>query len=415
MKSKIALLLSTASLLHAGSPDLETSLVAPKAESWIKPLINIRARYEFADIDGFDQSNAFTVRERLGLKTQSWNGFSVLVEGEFTQAVVDEYNGGAIGADPYNPTDSIIADPETNELNQFYLQYTGWDTTAIVGRQTLVYDNAAFIGDVAWRQNEQTFDGITLSNTSIEKLTLKYAYINRVNRIFGSDADGDIKLTPNVESVDGQVNLFNASYAGFEGVTLGAYAYVMSFDDLPVWDNNTFGLSAKGKALDLDLYGEGAFQDQAGLSTDETAGYAHVTVTKAFGTQSLMLGMEWLGAGFKTPLATVHAFNGYSDVTDPARISGAHNGLTDTYAAYSLPIFYGIKWVNIFHILGDDSISAGYGWEYDTVLSKKFDDNFTALAKLAFFESGDDAYTGGSKGIALPTAQRISVELTYTF
>lgn len=414
MKTKIALLLSTASLLHAGSPDLETTL-APKPEPWIKPTIDIRARYEFADIDGFDQSNAFTVRERLGLKTQAWNGFSFLIEGEFSQAVVDEYNGGAIGADPFNPLDSVIADPETNELNQLYLQYTGFDTTVKVGRQRLIYDNSAFVGNVGWRQNEQTYDGATLTNTSIDKLTLNYAYINRVNRIFGSDADGDIKLTPNVEYVDGQVNLFNASYAGIEGVTLGAYAYVMSFDDLPVWDNNTFGLSAKGKALGLELYGEGAFQDQAGLSTDETAGYAHVIAIKSIGNQSLTVGMEWLGAGFKTPLATVHVFNGFSDVTDPARISGAHNGLTDTYIGYTLPIFYGIKWINVFHIMGDDSISAGYGWEYDTVLSKKFDENFSALAKLAFFESEGDPYTGGSKGVPLPTAQRLSIELTYTF
>lgn len=414
MKTKVALLLSTASLLHAGTPDLETTL-APKPEPWIKPVIDIRARYEFADIDGFNQSNALTVRERLGLKTQAWNGFSLFVEGEFSQAVVDEYNGGAIGADPFNPLDSLIADPETNELNQGYLQYTGWDTTVKAGRQRLIYDNAAFIGNVGWRQNEQTYDGITLANTSIDKLTLNYAYINRVNRIFGSDADGDIKLTPNVEYVEGQVNLFNASYAGIEGVTLGAYAYLMSFDDLPVWDNNTFGLSAKGSLYDIALYGEGAFQDKAGLSTDETAGYAHVTATKTFGTQSVMLGMEWLGAGFKTPLATVHAFNGYSDVTDPARISGAHNGLMDTYVAYTVPIFYGIKWVNMFHILGDDSISAGYGWEYDTVLTKKFDDNFTALAKLAFFESEGDPYTGGGAGAPLPTAQRLSIELTYTF
>ena len=76
MKTKLALLLSTTGLLHAGSPDLETTL-APKPEPWIKPIIDIRARYEFADVDGFDQSNAFTVRERLGLKTREWNGFSV--------------------------------------------------------------------------------------------------------------------------------------------------------------------------------------------------------------------------------------------------------------------------------------------------------------------------------------------------
>jgi hypothetical protein len=409
MKTKALLFLATASLLHAGSPDLETPLVA-KPEPWIKPVIDIRARYEFADIDGFNQSNAFTTRERLGLKTQSWNGFSALIEGEFSQAVVDDYNGGAVGADPYNPSDSLIADPETNELNQGYLQYTGYDTTAKAGRQRIIYDNAALIGNAGWRQNEQTFDSISLANTSIDKLTLNYAYISQVNRIFGSEASAK-----NFEYVDANVNLFNASYTGINGVTLGAYAYLMNFDELSAWDNNTFGLSAKATLAGIALYGEFAYQDQAGVFADDSAYYTHVTATKTFGKQTIILGLENLGQGFKTPLATVHAFNGLADGTDGGRISGAQNGLTDLYLGYTVPIFCGIQWSNVVHALGDNTISTGYGWEFDSVLTKKFDDNFTAIATFAFFESEGDAYTGGSAGPAVPTTQRITVELNYTF
>jgi hypothetical protein len=65
MKSKFALFISTAGLLHAGSPDLETS-IAPEPEPWIKPLIDIRARYEFGNVDPLDDSNSFSVRERIG-------------------------------------------------------------------------------------------------------------------------------------------------------------------------------------------------------------------------------------------------------------------------------------------------------------------------------------------------------------
>lgn len=64
MKTKALLFLSTASLLHAGSPDLETT-IASKPEPWIKPVIDIRARYEYGDTEKLDSSNAFTVRERL--------------------------------------------------------------------------------------------------------------------------------------------------------------------------------------------------------------------------------------------------------------------------------------------------------------------------------------------------------------
>lgn len=87
MKRKFALLLSTTSLLHAGSPELETA-PAPAPEPWVQPTIDIRARYEFADINGFDPSHAFTIRERLGLKTRAWNGFSAFIEGEFSQVAM---------------------------------------------------------------------------------------------------------------------------------------------------------------------------------------------------------------------------------------------------------------------------------------------------------------------------------------
>ena len=418
MKTKALIFLSTASLLHAGAPDLETTLAA-KPEPWIKPTIDIRARYEFRNVDPLDSSNAFTFRERLGLKTMKWNGFSAFLEGEFTQAAIDDYSGGAVGASPFDPKNTVIADPETNELNQGYLQYEGFDTTAKVGRQRIIYDNAAFIGNVGWRQNEQTFDAISLSNKSIDGLTLNFAYISQVNRIFGSDADGPLldnfKKTSNVEDIESQVSLFNASYTGIKGLTLGGYAYIMNFQDRGNWDNNTFGVTAKGKVWDLTLYGELAYQDKAGVAGDDTAFYEHATVTKAFGAQSLTLGVEHLDAGFKTPLATVHAYNGYADAFIGGRIEGTHNGLTDVYLSHTIPLFYGIKWTNVIHAFGDDEVSAGYGYEIDSVLAKKFDDNFSALAKLAHFESEGDAFTGGGNGKAAPTTTQFSIEVDYTF
>jgi hypothetical protein len=420
MKTTAAILSATVTALCAGTP--ETVVTPPPSQGdWITPLIDIRTRYEFADVDGLDVSHAWTFRERLGLKTTAWNGFSALVEGEFSQAAVDDYNGGAPGADPFDPANSPILDPETNELNQAYLQYEGFDTTARVGRQKVVYDNAAFIGDVGWRQNQQTYDAISLANKSIDGLTLNYAYLNQVNRIFGSDADAPLSLpTTNVQDIAASAHLFNASYAGIEGLTLGGYAYIMNFEDVGAWDNNTFGMSAKGDLLGLTLYGELAWQDKAGVLGNDDAMYAHASATKnlktdSFDLGSLTLGVEHLDAGFKTPLATVHAFNGFADVTDAARISGAHNGLTDVYVSHAIPIFFGIKWMNVLHAMGDNELTGGYGWEYDSVLTKKFDDHFTAIAKFAYFDSDGDDYTNNAVADSLPDATRVSVELNYTF
>jgi hypothetical protein len=412
MKTTYTLLLASTSALIAGTTQPLTTAATSNGD-WIKPIIDIRTRYEYADLDGFDSSDAWTIRARLGLKTAAWNGFSAYAEGEFSRALVDDYNGGAPLADPFNPSHALIADPETTELNQAYIQYEGYDTTARIGRQRIKYDNDAFIGNVGWRQNEQTFDAITLTNKSISGLTLQYAAINRVNRIFGSDADAP--LAPgfaNVEDIGADIHLINASYTGIQGYTLGAYAYIMNFKDFGAWDNNTFGVSAKKDVYGITLYGELAWQDNAGTAGDKEAMYFHGTATKVLGSHSITLGMEFLDSGFKTPLATLHAFNGFADVFVAGRAAGGHNGLTDTYLNHTMPIFWGMKWLNSVHLMGDNEISDGYGWEYNSVLTKKFNDNFTAIAKLALFQANDDIFSGKA---VLPDATRFSVELNYVF
>ena len=400
--SLLALAASTV-LAQAGTPAPSPEIATATEAPWIKPIIDVRLRYEFADIDTFDPSHALTIRERVGLKTKEFYGFSALVEGEFTQAIIDDYHGGAPGVDPFDPANSTIPDPKNEELNQAYLQYSGFDTTLKAGRQRIIYDNAAFIGNVGWRQNEQTYDAISLTNTSVPGLTVNYAYIDQVNRIFGEDATGIFENAP------AEIHLLNASYAGIKGLTLGGYMYLMEFDDVPSqgWDNDTYGLSAKGAVGGVTLYGELAYQEDAGPRNDQEGLYAHVYATKNFfETHALTLGIEHLDAGVQTPLATLHAFNGFADATDASRFNGTHPGLTDTYASYTLPIFWGVKWMNAVHFFGDNSISNDLGFGFDSVLTKKFDDHFTAIAKLGYFDSEDRIY--------LDTT-RASIELNYTF
>ncbi len=153
-----------------------------------------------------------------------------------------------------------------------------------------------------------------------------------MNRIYGAAADSPLRTVPlfdNVQDVAANVNLLNASYSGIQGVTLGGYAYLMDFQQKPNWVNNTFGLSAKGEVLGLTLYGEVAWQDHAGFAADDDAFYAHLWATKSFGSQTLVLGAEQLGAGFKTPLATVHTFNGYADAFIPTALSPARLRMPD--------------------------------------------------------------------------------------
>jgi len=187
-----------------------------------------RLRYEYADFNkpNIKDANLLSLRARLGVKTDSIYGFKFLAEAEG--------NGPLTGADRYGPFPppnnngrAVIADPDSFLLNRLQLSYSSdvIDTTVTVGRQYLKFSDQRFIGAIGWRQNDQTFDAAVIENHSIENLSFTYAYVDRVNRIFGSNAPSD-----NLEYWDGQSHLIHIEYKGIESLTLRGFAYLLDFD-----------------------------------------------------------------------------------------------------------------------------------------------------------------------------------------
>jgi len=437
MKSHtIASLLALAAattVTRAGSPAPSPEIAAATEAPWIQPTLDLRLRYEYADLaaPGLDSSTALTIRERVGLLTRDFHGFAAFAEFEGTQAIHDHYDA-APGAttSPDHPFRTPINDPENAELNQAWLRYKNWDTEFKLGRQRMNLDNAAMIGNVGWRQNEQTYDGLSIKNSSLDGLTAQYAYFNRVNRIFGQDATGALR------NFAGDVHLFNGSYTGIAGLTLGGYAYFMDFDETgAAFSNNTYGISAKqtfdlGGSWKSSIYGEFAYQTDASSSPfNYDAIYGHFIASAQTGDHVFSLGYEHLGAAggsskatgafagtsFKTPLATAHAFNGFSDTLVGARLAGTPGGIGDLYASYATKLpWWGLNFTAMFHVMGQDDFRFDYGWEADAVLSKKFNDHFLAIAKYALYDA-DGPRSGNLANPAPFDATRFSVELNYTF
>lgn len=418
---KIQLLLAPTLILplSAGSPDLTPPSAGPPP---IRLTFDLRARMEYGSLDNpaLDRATAFTLRERIGLATREWLGLSAVVEGEFTQAIGDAYDAAptpyatqSVSPNPRNPR-TQIHDPESNELNQAFLQFQHSGFTVRAGRQRLILDNAAFVGNVGWRQNEQTYDALDLKYTAIDDLSLHYTYANRANRIFGSDA------TNSLRSFAGDIHLFNATYQGFGDLSLTTYAYLMDFDETAAnagyVSNNTYGVIATHPAGPFTLYSEIAAQTDASsspASKPSSTWYAHINASYKTGSQTLTFGCESLGADFVTPLATVHAFNGFADVFAAPRIGLIGNpGLNDLYLTHTTPLpFLSLAFSHSIHLFGDNNSGFNYGWEYDAVLSRKFFENFLVIAKFAIFESDDPV----AANPAPYDTNRISVELNYTF
>lgn len=413
-------LLPVANQLSAGEVPNLTQHVDD--EPWILPTLQVRGRFEHSSVDapGLASATALTFRERPGLTMKTDWGLEAMAEGEFTQSLVDEYGAGpGTGTSPDRPSRTQINDPRNEELNQLWLKYSSSETTISLGRQRIVLDNGAIVGNSGWRQNEQTYDGVAISNQSLADSTFYYAYINRVNRIFGQGADG-------IQShFSGDIHLLNARYKGISNTDLVGYLYHFDLDGLgAVFSNTTVGSIVTHElgewgAWKGTLRGEVAWQTNTGNAPiDYEAWYAHGTMTAARGIHSVSLGYEYLGAdagtSFKTPMATAHAFNGYSDALVGARVGGTPEGIGDIYACYEVKLPWQITGQVAYHFFGADDLSASYGQEIDIVAIKDFDKHFKAIAKLAFYDAAD----GGSVTSPNPApfdTTRCSVELNYTF
>ncbi|MCK5355334.1 MAG: alginate export family protein, partial [Methyloprofundus sp.] len=217
---------------------IENALKLGKDGEYGQIKFDLRYRYENSNTEPKammpDTANASTFRLRLGYLTPEFHGFQAYAEYEGNQdAGANTYNSGRNGKTKYD----VIADPQQNELNQFWLSYKGLaDTEFKAGRQRIKLDNDRFIGNVGWRQMEQTYDAGMITNTSLANTTIKAGYIIRVQDIFSRENDMDSVFA-------------NIGY-DFKGLgKLTGYSYLLDFNEAKAQNllsTQTYGIRFNG-------------------------------------------------------------------------------------------------------------------------------------------------------------------------
>ena len=368
--------------------DLATAIAAGKAT------FGIRARYETVDQDGIDEdAQATTARLRFNYRTGHWNGWSVFLEFDHVfNVLLTDYNSGG-GTSPGRAGEyPVVADPDGSDLNQLYLDYSSSpDWKWRVGRQRILLDNQRFVGGVGWRQNEQTYDGFSVTTTAAEKSTVFYSYVTNVRRIFGQSVSAG--------SNDVDAHLLNAKVKLNDNWSITPYFYYIDNDDVVGFSTSTFGARVSGGIAagegKLALLGEFATQSDAGNApTSYDADYLHLNAMWS-GERGLSLGIgfESLGGSsdpgeaFRTPLATLHAFNGWADKF----LATPDAGLDDTY--FTVKYKTG-KWnfTTVYHDFAAETGNSDFGNELDISAGRKLNDRYGLLLKGAFF-SADSAST----------------------
>lgn len=360
--------------------------------------LQFRYRYENVDQDNsLQEADASTLKSRITYTTQPFRGWQAQVEADDVSPIGDEdYNSTSNNETTY----SVVADPDGTELNQAWLSWTGCDTVVKGGRQRILLDNERFVGNVGWRQNEQTFDGGSIVNKSLKDTTLTYSYIDNVNRVFGPDDGTQAIWLGDWESA---IHLMNASYAGLPFGTLTAYGYLMDIESAVAQSNETYGLrfagkQALGKSVSLlytleyarqEDYEDNPIEYDADYYMVEAGLALPAAVTLNLGQEMLEGDAESLGKAFRTPLATLHKFQGWADMflTTPSA------GIQDSYVGASI-VVAGVTAQAVWHDFEAEDGGASYGDELDLSLTRKFGQYLTGMLKYADY---------GADGFAVDT------------
>lgn len=380
----------------------------------------IRIRYEDVKAQNFDsQARAGTMRLALGYETKPLGGISLLAQYQGVYAIGNDLYNSTLNGHATRP---VVLDPTSDvELHQAAVRYRAPDIDGfglLVGRQEIAQGNQRFIGTVAWRQDWQAFDAGTIGykpkGGALAGLDATYSYLTVVHRVLpDSSASGAVEMNGHA---------FRAAYDAKPWLKPSVYSYLIAFKPTPAQaafssqSTSTYGARVEGKvAVDDSLAvvyaAEYAKQRDRGDNPVEiSASYRLGELGVVWQSLTLKAGEEILGGDsstpgdkFTTPLATLHAFDGWADMF----LSTPNAGLKDTYLSLAGPVpgAAPLKVVAAAHLFKADDGGEVFGREFDVSVEcpvKAFDPKLVVGAKAAIYHAGDNpgvAIAGSSTNV----------------
>lgn len=377
----IALSVVTA-LSHASyADDLTSKLSQALKESSLSA--DFRYRLEYVDQDNLlDEAIGSTLKSRLNIQSGTVSGFSGFIQLDNVSLIGnDHYNSTVNGNSQY----SVIADPKGTDINQAFIRYQSTaGTTFTAGRQQVNHLNQRFLGGVAWRQNEQTFDGYRLQHNFKQNISAEIGHFYNINRIFGPKGAA--------ANQDGSFNTALVSWQLHPQHKLSAYGYDLDFTDWAARSSVTLGLDYQGSISQVpNLSWHLALaqqQDQHNAPIDYKHHYHSISVNWQQQQFSLQAGQERLAgdgtSAFQTPLATLHAFQGFTDMF----LNTPNAGLRDHWLQLSVPI-QAVKLNLAWHRFDSDAGKQHYGDEWNLSANYSFSNKIAAVVKLAYYDAKD--------------------------
>lgn len=391
-------------------------------------LLDVRGRWEHVDQTKTailkDDADAYTIRTQLGWETGAWNHLKALLEFQDVAHVGPEnyaVNPPGAATPPLNGASKarypVVNDPDEVELNRLQLAWSPVkEFTATIGRQRILIDDQRFVGNVGWRQNEQTFDAAR-AEFAVAGFSGTYVYIDRINRVLGPSTNWS-----------SDSHLFNLAYTAAPQLRLEGFVYALDFANSAINSSITEGGRVTGKAPlgPLQLSYGATYADQktyhSGATPHFDLGYWDVNLAATWKMVTGKADYEVLDGngvrGFTTPLATTHGFNGWADAwAAPGGNKSFVDGIKDLSGslAYRPPIkakyLFGPELTAIYHDFHDEKTGAALAHEVDLLATASFTKQLTGLVKFADFQRNGAVPTG----TATPPPSRTKVWVGFEY
>ena len=340
---------------------------------------NLRLRHEAVDDAAFSHDAAAdTARLLAAIRGGLGKDWSFLIEGEGIASAGNDYNSGANGRGAWPG----ITDPSGTEINQAWIGWHNARFSATAGRQRLGWDNQRWLGSSGWRQNEQTFDTLSLEGKVGANVTLRYAWLDRVHRVAGDNALDPLARERNLDS-----HFLNATLKRGKQQWIG-YAYLHRDQDLAAASTATYGLRWTGSQGPYWSWTAELARQQDYSNNPASFQHNYWLLEPALLAHGLTwkLGWEHLGGNgrhaLQTPLASFHPFDGWADkfTSTPAA------GLEDEWLSVAGKQKQ-FAWVLAWHDFRADAGSSHYGSEWDLSLVRPIGKSWSGMIKIADYQA----------------------------
>ena len=390
-----------------------------------KNLTSFRLRYELVEQDGLavapkandalKDAHGLSLRSLVGWQTAPYNNFSFAGQLIGVSKLMENYNDRKNNAtDTEHAGYAVIVEPEHYDVNQLYVEWTGIKNTRFrLGRQQVNLDNVRFIGDIAFRQLMQVFDGVSVLNKSIPDTEVYLAHYGKVSQINAAERTADLDIA-------------NVRYRISPTEFLVGYGYFSNMDNLG-FGNAWFGPNAlnnngkpnltadqSNKILGLRLDGVHPFNpnlralytaeyakqtDYSGGDKRIDAHYYKIGGGVGIDAFNVRIDQELLSSNdskyaFQTPFGTNHLFQGWVDKF----LVTPRQGIQDTFITATYK-FADILFFADYHVFKSDenfnTVGSGtarngdkYGTEWNVAATYNWNKNI--MTKFEYGQYNED-------------------------